>query len=97
MKKTLALLVLSALFLTGCGDCINGNKNRTQVEPTPEPTPTPRFEKISEQGMSTKLPYNNPGFLVIRDTQTGEEYLVTQDGHGTTVIRLTATGHNATK
>jgi len=72
--KTLLLLLLSACFLTGC------------VNPSPE---------VSDIGTKSSMTLierhcnvTSPDLYIVKDNQTGEEYLITRIAEGAAVIRL---------
>lgn len=87
MKKfflLLALLLLALiLFLAGCA--LPDRDRSTSAEQQTVPAEAERFKVLFEQGETKNL----GGFTVIRDSQTGKEYLVVVGLNGApTVVNL---------
>lgn len=89
MKKTLALLVLATLFVSGCDDCIPCKASKA-VATTEEP---PRMESLGYRRV--RVGGNSYTYSILRDSHNGDEYMVILYGSSPAVMRLSATGHNA--
>ena len=80
--KMIKWIGIVSLFIAGCG---NGNQEATS------PTPTPVVDRLQVmQSVYNRDADGGESHIVLRDTQSGNEYLVVRNSKGLASVRLTA-------